>query len=460
MEEWRVTAEITPHPVDEMLPAGMLFAFGLQHALVMYAGTVAVPLVFAAAMHMSAAQTILLINCGLMTSGVVTIVQSVGVWKFGSRLPIVQGSSFAMLASLLLIGQVYGLRSVFGAVMGAGLAMVVLAPVMARLMRFFPPVVIGCLITTIGLTLMPVAGRWVGGGTPGAPGFGSVANLLLAFVTILMTVAVQAWGRGFMVNISVLVGLVAGSIVAALCGMGHYGMVAQAPWFAVSMPFVFGMPEFHVMPVVIVLLSMIIIVAETTGNCLAIGRVVDVPVTDATIAGALRADGLSTLLGGAFNSFPYNAFTQNTGLIAMTDIRSRFVVAGAGVIMIGLGLFPKLGALIAALPPPVLGGCGVVMFGMTTVGGIRELLHVRFEGTRNALIAAVSMGLGVLPMACPDLFVHLGGLWRLLLGNGVLLCILSGVLLNLLVGSRAPDAADAVDPMPPSSGPDNVLIKR
>ncbi|MFT8713215.1 solute carrier family 23 protein, partial [Komagataeibacter rhaeticus] len=156
-----MTAEITPHPVDEMLPAGMLFAFGLQHALVMYAGTVAVPLVFAAAMHMSAAQTILLINCGLMTSGVATIVQSVGVWKFGSRLPIVQGSSFAMLASLLLIGQVYGLRSVFGAVMGAGLAMVVLAPVMARLMRFFPPVVIGCLITTIGLTLMPVAGRWV-----------------------------------------------------------------------------------------------------------------------------------------------------------------------------------------------------------------------------------------------------------------------------------------------------------
>ncbi|MCJ8355606.1 solute carrier family 23 protein, partial [Novacetimonas hansenii] len=156
--------------------------------------------------------------------------------------------------------------------------------------------------------------------------------------------------------ISVLVGLIAGSILAALCGMGHYGMVADAPWFAVSMPFAFGLPEFHLMPVVIMLLSMVIIVAETTGNCLAIGRVVDRPVTDATIAGALRADGLSTVLGGLFNSFPYNAFTQNTGLIAITDIRSRFVVAAAGVVMIVLGLFPKLGALIAALPPPVLGG--------------------------------------------------------------------------------------------------------
>ncbi|WP_240906477.1 nucleobase:cation symporter-2 family protein [Komagataeibacter xylinus] len=422
------------HPVDEMLPMGMLFAFGLQHALVMYAGTVAVPLVFAAAMHLSGPQTVMLINCGLMTSGIATIIQSVGVWKFGSRLPIVQGSSFAMLASMLLIGQIYGVRSVFGAVIGAGLAMVVLAPFMARLMRFFPPVVIGCLIIIIGLTLIPVAGRWIGGGTPGAPEFGSVANLVLAFATIVITVGVQAWGRGFWSNISVLVGLVAGSVIAALCGMGHYGMVIDAPWFAVSTPFAFGLPEFHAMPVFIMLLSMVIIVAETTGNCLAIGRVVDLPVNDVTIAGALRADGLSTMLGGAFNSFPYNAFTQNTGLIAMTDIRSRFVVAAAGVVMIGLGLFPKLGALIAALPAPVLGGCGLVMFGMTTVGGIRELLHVRFEGTRNGLIAAVSLGLGLLPMACPDLFTHMNALARLLLGNGVLLCILSGVTLNLLVG--------------------------
>nr|WP_256138081.1 nucleobase:cation symporter-2 family protein [Komagataeibacter swingsii] len=423
----------------------MLFAFGLQHALVMYAGTVAVPLVFAAAMRLSPAQTVLLINCGLMTSGIATIIQSIGIGKFGSRLPIVQGSSFAMLASMLLIGQIYGVRTVFGAVIGAGLAMVVLAPVMARCMRFFPPVVIGCLITIIGLTLVPVAGRWIGGGTPGAPGFGSIANLGLAFVTILITVGVQAWGRGFVANISVLVGLIAGSILAALFGMGHYGMVMDAPWFAISMPFAFGLPEFHVMPVVIMLLSMVIIVAETTGNCLAIGRVVDVPVTDVTIAGALRADGLSTMLGGLFNSFPYNAFTQNTGLIAITDIRSRFVVAAAGVVMIGLGLFPKLGALIAALPPPVLGGCGLVMFGMTTIGGIRELLHVRFEGTRNGLIAAVSIGLGVLPMACPDLFTHLNGLARLLLGNGVLLCILSGVLLNLIVGKNAPDVESVVD---------------
>ena len=428
-----------------MLPAGMLFAFGLQHALVMYSGTVAVPLVFAAAMHLSPVQTVLLINCGLMTSGIATIIQSIGIGAFGSRLPIVQGSSFAMLASMLLIGQIYGVRSVFGAVIGAGVAMVVLAPVMARLMRFFPPVVIGCLITIIGLTLVPVAGRWIGGGAPGAPDFGSVANLGLAFVTILITVGVQAWGRGFVANISVLVGLIAGSVFAALCGMGHYGMVVDAPWFAVSMPFAFGLPEFHIMPVVIMLLSMVIIVAETTGNCLAIGRVVDVPITDATIAGALRADGLSTILGGLFNSFPYNAFTQNTGLIAITDVRSRFVVAAAGVVMIGLGLFPKLGALIAALPPPVLGGCGLVMFGMTTIGGIRELLHVRFEGTRNGLIAAVSIGLGVLPMACPDLLAHLHGLARLLLGNGVLLCILSGVLLNLIVGKSTPREESVLD---------------
>ncbi|MCW4590541.1 purine permease [Gluconacetobacter entanii] len=435
-----------PDPVDEVLPLGMLFTFGLQHALVMYSGTVAVPLIFAATLGMDMGQTITLINSGLMTSGIATIIQTVGIGKIGSRLPIVQGSSFVTLASMLMIGQAYGTSAIFGAIIGAGGCTLVLAPALGRLMRFFPPVAIGCLLTVIGLTLIPVAGMWLGGGTPSDAAFGSAPNLLLGGVTMAVTLAVYALGSGFVSNISVLLGLIVGSLVALACGMGHFQAVHDAPWFALSMPMAFGVPTFHLMPVVIMTLTMLVILAETTGNCIAVGRLVERPTNEETLIAAFRADGLSTMLGGVFNSFPFNAFTQNTGLIAMTDIRSRFVVAAAGVVLIVLGLFPKLGAVIAAMPAPVLGGCALVMFGMTAMGGIRELSHVRFDGTRNGMIAAVSMGLGMLPMACPTLFAHTSGMARLFLGNGVFLCVCSAVVLNLLIGEKIPTLEEELDP--------------
>nr|WP_206057955.1 nucleobase:cation symporter-2 family protein [Novacetimonas pomaceti] len=435
-----------PDPVDEILPLGILFTFGLQHALVMYSGTVAVPLIFSVTLGLDMNQTITLINSGLMTSGIATIIQTVGIGRIGSRLPIVQGSSFVTLASMIMIGKSYGNSAIFGAIIGAGGCTLLLAPALGRLMRFFPPVATGCLLTVIGLTLIPVAGVWLGGGTPSDPGFGAPANLVLGGVTMAVTLAVYAGFSGFVSNISVLLGLVVGSIVAIACGMGHFQAVHDAPWFALSMPMAFGVPTFHVMPIIIMTLTMLVILAETTGNCIAVGRIIDRRVDEDTLIAAFRADGLSTMLGGIFNSFPYNAFTQNTGLIAMTDIKSRFVVAAAGVVLIVLGLFPKLGAVIAAMPAPVLGGCALVMFGMTAVGGIRELSHVRFAGTRNGMIAAVSMGLGMLPMSCPTLFAHTSGVTRLFLDNGVFLCVCSAVLLNLVIGERIPTLEEELDP--------------
>jgi NCS2 family nucleobase:cation symporter-2 len=183
--------------------------------------------------------------------------------------------------------------------------------------------------------------------------------------------------------------------------------------------------------------------AETTGNCLAIGKLVGKPTTQQTLGNAFRADGLSTMLGGLFNSFPYNAFTQNTGLIALSSIKSRFVVAAAGAIMVLMGLFPKLGALIAAVPTPVLGGCAIVMFGMTTVAGIQELSRVQFEGTRNAIIVAVSVSVGVLPMSFPALFEDVGPTLKLVLDSGIFLGAITAILLNVLLNKQKP-STDAV----------------
>ncbi|NYI00628.1 nucleobase:cation symporter-2 family protein [Cupriavidus plantarum] len=424
------------NPVDEVLPARQLASYGLQHVLVMYAGAVAVPLILGSALGLSPVQVVTLINANLLTSGIATILQCLGIWRFGARLPLIQGCSFIALAPMIMIGQQYGLAVVFGSVIAAGAATIALAPVFSRLLRFFPPVVIGSLITIIGVSLMPAAAIWLGGGDPGAPEFGSVPNLLLGAATIVVTLVINARFRGIVGNLSVLLGLVAGTIIATAFGLTDFSHVGSAAWFEISAPFAFGMPEFRIAPALIMVLAMLIIMAETTGNCLAIGKIVGKPANQQTLGNAFRADGLSTMLGGIFNSFPYNAFTQNTGLIALSGVKSRYVVATAGVIMVLMGLFPKLGALIASVPRPVLGGCAIVMFGMTTVAGIQELSRVKFDGTRNAIVVAVSISVGVLPMSFPALFAHVGGTWKLVLESGIFLGGMTAILLNVLLNGK------------------------
>ncbi len=440
------------HPVDEILPLRQLLIFGLQHVLVMYAGAVAVPLILGSALGLTSAQIVLLINANLLTSGLATLVQTLGFWKFGARLPLIQGCSFIALAPMIMIGKTFGLSQVFGAVIVSGAATIALAPVFSRLLRFFPPVVIGSLITIIGISLMPAAAIWLGGGNPAGADFGSAANLLLGVATVAVTLVVYATCPGYVGNLSVLIGLFAGSLIAAACGMTHFTRVSEAAWFDISAPMALGQPQFALVPGLIMTLAMLVIMAETTGNCLAIGKLTGRPITQQTLGNAFRADGLSTLLGGLFNSFPYNAYTQNTGLIALSNVKSRFVVAAAGVIMVVMGLFPKLGALIAAVPTPVLGGCAVVMFGMTTVAGIQALSRVQFEGTRNGIIVAVSISIGVLPMSFPALFDQASGTLKLVLQSGIFLGAITAVVLNVLlnpnektINATAPQAADMTE---------------
>lgn len=436
------------HPVDQLLPTRQLLTYGLQHVLVLYAGAVAVPLILGSALGLSHAQIVLLINANLLTSGIATLIQTLGFWKFGARLPLVQACSFIALAPMIMIGKEYGLAQVFGAVIAAGIITIALAPVFSRLLRFFPPVVIGSLITVIGISLMPAAAIWLGGGNPDAADFGSPANLLLGLATAAVILAVYARFSGFIGNLSVLIGLLLGSLLAAAFGMTDFSRAGEAAWFELSAPMAFGVPQFSPTPILIMTLAMLVIMAETTGNCLAIGKLTGRSVDSRTLGNAFRADGLSTVIGGLFNSFPYNAFTQNTGLIALSQVKSRFVVAAAGGIMVLMGLFPKLGALIAAVPTPVLGGGAIVMFGMTTVAGIQELSRVRFEGTRNALVVAVSVSVGVLPMSFPALFAHAHGALKLVLESGIFLGAITAIVLNLLLNgseSTEPHAQGAAD---------------
>lgn len=422
-------------PVDATESLPRLLCFGLQHVLVMYAGTVAVPLILGSALQLSSSQVIALISADLFTSGLATLLQTLGWWKFGARLPLIQGCSFVCVAPMILIGRHYGIPALYGAVISCGLFTILVAPWFSRMLRFFPPVVIGSVITVIGLSLLPVAGAWLGGGDTSAADFGGLSHLLLGLATIVLILGIQRFGRGLVANLSVLLGMIGGTAIAALAGQAGFRQVSATPWFAMAHPLLFGWPQFVLLPGVVMSLAMLVVMTETTGNCLAIGQITGQPIGPATLTAAFRADGLSTVLGGIFNSFPYNVYSQNTGLLLLSNVKSRFAVAAGGGFLVVLGLLPKLAAVIAGVPRPVLGGAAIVMFGMTTMAGIEELTRVRYQGTHNAVIVAVSVSMGVLPIASPQLFAHVSEEAGLFLNSGIFLTAVTAVLLNIFFSS-------------------------
>lgn len=434
--------------VDEIPPLGKMVTLGLQHVLIMYAGTIAIPMLLGNAIGLSLSDIILLINANLLISGLATLIQTIGFWKFGARIPLIQGCSFVALTPVIMIGQQYGINYIFGAAIVCGVLIMLAAPIFGRLLHFFPPVVIGSLITIIGISLIPTAARWLGGGDPAAADFGSLPNLGLGLATMVIVLLVHVCFRGFIANSSILIGLVGGTVIAAIAGYTDFSAVSTAPWFALSHPFAFGAPKFALTPIVLLFIAMIIIMAETMGVGIAIGDMVDRKATPKLLTNTFRGTGLITTLGGIFNGFPNNTVMQNACLIALTNIKSRYVVAFSGVILILLGLFPKLAVVVAVLPPPVLGGATIIIFGITIVAGIRELSRVSYDETHNTIIAAVSISIGILPMSLPMLFSDIAGPFKVIVQNGAFMGAVAAVLLNAIlngVSVKEKTATPAVD---------------
>lgn len=422
--------------VDAVGSLPRLVCYGMQHVLVMYAGTVAVPLILGSALHLTTGQVVALISADLFTSGLATLLQTLGWWKFGARLPLIQGCSFICVAPMILIGGQYGIPAMYGAVICCGLFTMLVGPLYSRMLRLFPPVVIGSVITVIGLSLLPVAGGWLGGGDAGAADFGSARHLGLGVLTIALILTVQRFGKGMAGHLSVLLGLIAGTAIGYWSGQASFAAVTATPWFAMARPLLFGWPRFALLPALVMCVAMLVVMTETTGNCLAVGEIAGRKIGPATLTAAFRADGLSTMLGGVFNSFPYNVYSQNTGLLSLSGVKSRFAVAAGGGLLVVLGFLPKLAAVIAGIPRPVLGGASMVMFGMTAMAGIEELARVRYKGTNNAVVVAVSVSVGVLPIATPALFAHAPDAAKLFLNSGIFLAAATAVVLNLFFEGR------------------------
>ncbi len=424
------------HPVDEVLPAPKLAIYGLQHVLAFYAGAVVVPILLANAIGLSTTELIHLINADLFTCGIASIIQSVGFWKVGVKLPLLQGVTFTAVSPMIAIGLAAGggtegLLTIYGAVIVAGLVAFFLAPYFCKLIRFFPPVVTGSVITIIGLALLPVAATDAAGGAAALEP-GSARNMAYALGTLALIVAIQRFFKGFLATVAVLVGLVTGTLVAWLLGDAHFDAVGDSSWVGLTTPFHFGWPVFSAAAIVSMIVVMLITAVETTGDVFATGEIVGKRVGAQDVERALRADGLATTIGGVFNSFPYTCFAENVGLVRLTRVKSRWVVASAGAIMIVIGLIPKAGAVVAGIPHPVLGGAALAMFATVAVVGIQTLSRVDFHDHRNIVIVGTSLGLAMYVTAQPGVAQAVPQWAQIIFGSGITLGSLAAILLNVL----------------------------
>ncbi|MGQ7934191.1 nucleobase:cation symporter-2 family protein [Paraburkholderia sp. D1E] len=429
----------TIHPVDEKLPLPRLGILGLQHLLAMYAGAVTVPLVLAGALGLSRDATIALINADLIAGGLVSIIQSLGVGAFGIRYPMMMGVTFVAIGPMIAIGlnPELGLQGIFGAVIVAGIVGLLLAPLMARLLRYFPPVVTGSVILVIGVSLMGVGIHYSGGGY-GVPDFGRPAYIGIAAFVLLAIVAISRYANGFVANISVLLGILLGFLFAFAVGFVKLDGLAEAPWFAMVYPFQFGLPKFDLLAGISMSLVMIVTLIESMGGIFALADIIDKKPTQTDLVRGLRTDGLGAIIGGVFNTFPYTSYSQNIGLVHVSGIRSRYVCVAAGVLMILLGFVPKIAFVVASIPHFVLGGAAFVMFGMVAANGIRILQSVDFRGNRhNLMIVAVSLGMGMIPMVSDKYFAKFPPDIGTLLNSSIALCAVTAILLNYFANGAA-----------------------
>ncbi|MCU5483010.1 xanthine permease [Bacillus cereus] len=406
-------------------------SLGMQHMLAMYAGAIIVPLIVGGGLGLNQKELTYLVSIDLLMCGVATILQALSNRFFGIGLPVVLGCTFTAVGPMIAIGKQYGVSSIYGAIIAAGLFVVIFAKLFGKLVKLFPPVVTGSVVTVIGVTLVPAAINDMAGGV-GSKDFGSLENLALAFGVLLFIIIMYRFFDGFIRSISILLGLLLGTIVAAFMGKVSLQAVGEADWFHGIQPFYFGTPTFELTPIITMILVACVGIVEATGVYFALSDICNKKIGEKELTKGYRAEGLAMVLGGIFNAFPYTTYSQNVGLVQLTGVRNRVIIYTCGGMLIALGFIPKIAAITTIIPKSVLGGAMLAMFGMVMAYGIKMLSSVDFGRQENLLIVACSVGIGLGVTVVPTLFSQLPESIRILTDNGIVLGSASAVLLNIV----------------------------
>ncbi|MDU1925295.1 MAG: nucleobase:cation symporter-2 family protein [Staphylococcus epidermidis] len=390
------------------------FILSVQHLLAMYAGAILVPIIVGTSLKFSAEEIAYLVTVDIFMCGVATFLQANKVT--GTGLPIVLGCTFTAVAPMILIGQTKGLDVLYGSLLISGILVVLIAPFFSYLVKFFPPVVTGSVVTIIGINLMPVAMNYLAGGE-GAKNYGDTKNLILGGVTLLIILILQRFTKGFLKSIAILIGLAIGTALAGIFGMVDIKQVGDAHWFGFPVILVFF---------IVAVVSLI----ESTGVYHALSEITGRKLERKDFRKGYTAEGLAIILGSIFNAFPYTAYSQNVGLVSLSGAKKNNVIYGMVILLLICGCIPKLGALANIIPLPVLGGAMIAMFGMVMAYGVSILGNINFQNQNNLLIIAISVGLGAGISAVPQAFKGLGEQFAWLTQNGIVLGAISAIILN------------------------------
>ncbi|KGJ49490.1 purine permease [Clostridium sp. NCR] len=406
---------------------------GFQHIVAAFGGIVAVPLVIGPAIGVDVRTTAMLVSATIFVAGLATIIQARGIYKIGAKLPCIMGTSFTFVGPAITVGTSMGLAGIFGATILGSFIEMILSRFIKPLMKFFPPVVTGTVVTLIGLTLVPVSMDWCAGGL-GSPTYGSITNICIALMVMIIVVGFNIYGKGVLSSSSILIGMFVGYLACIPIGLVDFTPIKEASW--IGLP---GIPvilehgvKFSLAGVAPFIIAYLVTTIETVGCLIAIGEASDIKTSSEQLSKGVLADGLGSFLAGFFGVCPNTTFSQNIGLIPITKVSSRYVVIISGVIMMLLGIFPKLGALVASIPSPVLGGAGIVMFGVVAASGIKTLSKVNINN-RNLIIISVSIALGLGITTRPELLTVLPESLKLLFGSGISTGTIFAVMLNILL---------------------------
>lgn len=421
------------YKIEDRPPISVSIVLALQHILAAFAGIIAVPLVVAGAIGLSVEDTAIMVSATIFVAGLTTILQSQGLGPIGSRVSGMMGTDFTFANPAISVGAKFGIAGIVGATIAGSLVEIVLSRFIKPLMKFFPPLITGTVVSLIGITLLPVSMDWAAGGS-GAGDYGSVENVAIAFAVMVFTLALNHYGKGMWSTASVFIGMIFGYVLCIVLGKVDLSAVADASWFAIPNVLRYGV-TFDFSSILSFIPAYIVSLIGTVGIMMAIGEASNVKISSERAANGVLADGVGSLIAGIFGAGPNTAFSQNVGLITLTKVASRHVMVIAGIILAILGVFPKLSALISIMPQPVLGGVGVIMFGLVAAQGIKTLATIKI-GDRELLIISVAFALGIGVTVRPELLANLPTPIQMVLSSGISTGTLAALILNVVLKEK------------------------
>lgn len=404
-------------------------ALSFQHLLAMYAGAIVVPIIIAGALDFTPAQTAYLIAADIVISAIATLLQVYKGKYIGVGLPVVMAATFTGVGPIIQAGTNFGPGVAYGSIFAAGIIMLFLSPILAKLSRLFPTLVTGIVVALIGLTLIPVSINYLAGGE-GSVNYGSIENLLIGGITFLIILFLYRFTDGFIQSISILVGILGGMVVAGFLGQLDFTSVQSASWFQVPIPMKIAALEFEIGSIISLVIVGIVTMIEVTGNVLALGSMMDQKIEEADLRRGYLSAAIGFILSGIFNTNPQTAFSQNLGVIQMSGVKKREVILNLVGLMLLAGFIPKIGILATAVPTPVLGGAMIFLFGNVLAYGISVIGSTDLSGNNSLVVgAAIVMGVGV--TVVPEAFANLSPWISWIASSGIVAGTMVAVLLNL-----------------------------